>query len=109
MFGYSPTRARFVASRLRPPFRPLYAIPGRGLIEMPPIVSGGLVVFGTHDGLVIGSRVDDGTMAWTTDIRGCIASSPAVRQGVVYIGWAGPAPCRRGKADRGGIVALDLT
>ncbi|HYI73872.1 MAG TPA: PQQ-binding-like beta-propeller repeat protein [Gaiellaceae bacterium] len=108
MFGASPARTRFVASKLRPPFRPVYTIPGRGLIEMPPIVSRGLVVFGTHDGLVIASRVDDGTIAWTADIDGCIASSPAVRAGVVYVGWAGPAPCARGKGERGGVVALGL-
>lgn len=108
MFGASPARTRFVASKLRPPFRPRYTIPGRGLIEMPPVVSRGLVVFGTHDGVVIASRVDDGTIAWTTDIGGCIASSPAVRAGVLFVGWASPAPCARGKGEHGGIVALGL-
>ena len=43
-----------------------------------------------------------------TDIGGCIASSPAVRGGIVYIGWSGPAPCGRGKDRRGGLVALGL-
>ena len=108
MFGASPARSRFVVSGLRPPFHVVHRIPGESLIEMPPAVSQGRVVFGTHDGLVIAARASDGTRAWTTDIRGCIASSPAVRGGIVYIGWSGSAPCARGKDRRGGVVALGL-
>ncbi len=108
MFGASPARARFVASELRPPFRLAYSVPGEGLIEMPPAVSQGRVVFGTHDGLVIAARVRDGIRLWSTNLGGCIASSPAVRAGIVYIGWSGAAPCSRRKDGRGGIVALGL-
>ena len=108
MFGASPARARFVVSRLRPPFNVVHRIPGESLIEMPPAVSQGRVVFGTHDGIVIAARAQDGTRAWATDIRGCIASSPAVRAGIVYIGWSGSAPCARGKDRHGGVVALGL-
>ena len=109
MFGASPARARFVVSGLRPPFHVVHRIPGESLIEMPPAVSQGRVVFGTHDGLVIAARAQDGTRAWTADIGGCIASSPAVRAGIVYIGWSGPAPCRAGKDASGGVVALGLS
>ncbi len=35
---------------------------------MPPAVSQGRVVFGTHDGLVIAASARDGTRAWVTDI-----------------------------------------
>ncbi len=108
MFGASPARARFVASGLRPPVRVVHRIPGRGLIEMPPAVSQGRVVFGTHDGLVIAARVRDGARVWATNLGGCIASSPAVRAGIVYIGWSGAAPCGPGKDGRGGLVALGL-
>jgi len=109
MFGASPARARFVVSGLRPPFHVVHRIPGESLIEMPPAVSQGRIVFGTHDGLVIAARAADGTRAWTADIGGCIASSPAVRAGIVYIGWSGPAPCRAGKDASGGVVALGLS
>lgn len=108
MFGLTPARTRFVASRLRPPFRLQYAIRGGSLIEMPPVVARGLVVFGTHDGEVIAAHVEDGAPAWTTDIGGCIASSPVVWRNLVVVGWASPAPCGRGKDEQGGIVALDL-
>ena len=108
MFGASPARTRFVPSGLRPPFRQLYRIPGRGLIEMPPVVARGRIVFGSHHGLVVATRASDGRQAWVTDLNRCIASSPAVRQGVVFLGWSGPAPCRPGKDDDGGIVALSL-
>jgi len=108
MFGHSPARTRAVASRLRPPFRPQYAIPGESLIEMPPVVARGLVIFGTHDGMVIASHVGNGMPAWTVGIGGCIASSPVVWRHLVIASWASPAPCGRGKGDTGGIVALDL-
>jgi eukaryotic-like serine/threonine-protein kinase len=108
MLGGSPARARFVASKLRPPFRIVQTIPGESLIEMPPAVSQGRVVFGTHDGMVIAARTQDGRTLWSKNIHGCIASSPAVRAGIVYIGWAGPAPCGRRKDGSGGLVALAL-
>lgn len=109
MFGGSPARSRFVTSTLRPPFRIVQTIPGESLIEMPPAVSRGRVVFGTHDGMVIAARTQDGARLWARDIGGCIASSPAVRAGIVYIGWSGPAPCGRRKDGSGGLVALRLS
>jgi outer membrane protein assembly factor BamB len=108
MFGASPARARFAPSKLRPPFRLEHRIRAGGLIEMPPAVSQGRVVFGTHRGLVIAASLLYGTRVWATDIGGCIASSPAVRTGIVYIGWSGTAPCRPGKGSAGGVVALSL-
>jgi outer membrane protein assembly factor BamB len=108
MFGGSASRVRFVASPLRPPFRIASVIPGESLIEMPPAVAQGRVVFGTHDGTVIAARTQDGAIAWSTELHGCIASSPAVREGIVYIGWAGPAPCGTPKDGTGGVVALGL-
>jgi len=109
MFGGSPARTRFVPSGLRPPLRTSYTVPGGGgLIEMPPAVSRGRVVFGTHSGRVVAFRLRDGQQLWVSRLGSCIASSPAVRDGVVYVGWAGPAPCRREKEGSGGIVALDL-
>ena len=108
MFGGSPTRVRFAESKLRPPFRIVQTIPGESLIEMPPAVAQGHVVFGTHDGTVIAARAADGIVQWSTDLHGCVASSPAVRAGIVYIGWAGPASCGDRKDGTGGVVALDL-
>jgi outer membrane protein assembly factor BamB len=108
MFGGSPSRVRFAASPLRPPFRITQVVPGESLIEMPPAVAQGRVVFGTHDGTVIAARTSDGTVVWSTELHGCIASSPAVRAGILYIGWAGPAPCGKRKDGTGGVVALGL-
>ncbi|HXF98803.1 MAG TPA: PQQ-binding-like beta-propeller repeat protein [Gaiellaceae bacterium] len=108
MFGASPARTRFVPSDLRPPFRLVYTIPGGGLIEMPPAVAEGRLVFGTHEGDVVAARASDGALAWVRRLGRCIASSPAVHAGVVYIGWSGAASCVRGKDERGGLVALSL-
>jgi outer membrane protein assembly factor BamB len=108
VWGGTPARTRFVPSTLRPPFSELYRIPGGALIEFPPVVTEGRVVFGTHDGILHASRAADGEPVWRTDLGGCIASSPAAGPGVVYIGWAGPSPCRRSKGERGGMAAIDL-
>jgi outer membrane protein assembly factor BamB len=107
LFGATPARTRFVPSGLRPPFRELYRVPGRALIEMPPIVAEGRLVFGTHAGTLHAVHAADGTPLWQIELGGCIASSPAAGPGVVYIGWAGPAPCRRGKDETGGLAAVD--
>jgi len=109
MFGGSPARARYAESELRPPFRVSYTVSGGGtLIEMPPAISRGRAVFGTHGGLVIAFRVRDGKILWKTALHRCLASAPAVRNGVVYIGWSGVGQCRRKKDERGGLVALSL-
>ena len=75
---------------------------------MPPVIAEGRLVFGTHDGVVHAARTSNGELLWETDLEGCIASSAAVGPGTAYIGWAGPAPCRRGKDETGGLAALDL-
>jgi outer membrane protein assembly factor BamB len=108
LWGATPARTRFVPSGLRPPFQLLYRVPGEALIEMPPVIAEGRLVFGTHAGVVHTAQTSDGTSLWTTNLGGCIASSAASGPGVVYIGWAGPAPCRRGKDSTGGLAALDL-
>ena len=108
LWGATPARTRFVPSGLEPPFRVLYRVHGGALIEMPPVVAEGRLVFGTHAGVVHAARTRDGARLWQTDLGGCIASSPAAGPGVVYLGWAGPAPCRRGKDKTGGLAAIDL-
>ena len=75
---------------------------------MPPVLAEGKLVFGTHAGVVHAARTSDGAPLWETDLDGCIASSPAAGPGVIYLGWSGPAPCRRGKDKTGGLAAIDL-
>lgn len=109
MFGASPARVRYADSKLRPPFTVRYSVSGGGaLIEMPPAISRGRAVFGAHDGLVTAFRLRDGEILWRTALDRCIASAPAVRKGVVYVGWSGVGSCRRKKDERGGLVALSL-
>jgi outer membrane protein assembly factor BamB len=108
LWGATPARTRFVPSGLRPPFRVLYRVRGRALIEMPPVIAEGRLVFGTHAGVIHAAQTSDGEPLWRTELGGCVASSPAAGPGVVYIGWSGPAPCRRGKDETGGLAAIDL-
>ena len=71
------------------------------MIEVPPVLAEGRLVFGTHAGALHAVRAEDGVALWRRDLFGCIASSPAAGTGVVYVGWAGPAPCRRAKGATG--------
>jgi outer membrane protein assembly factor BamB len=107
VWGGTPGRTRFVPSALQPPFELLYRVRGRAMIELPPVVAEGRLVFGTHAGALHAVRTEDGASLWRRDMFGCIASSPAAGPGVVYVGWAGPAPCRRAKGMTGGIAAVE--
>jgi outer membrane protein assembly factor BamB len=107
VWGGTPARTRFVPSRLQPPFDLVYRVRGRAMIELPPVLAEGRLVFGTHAGALHAVRAEDGSPLWRRDMFGCIASSPAAGPGVVYVGWAGPAPCRRAKGATGGIAGVE--
>ena len=71
---------------------------GGSLIEMPPAVAQGRVVFGTHDGTVIGAD-SDGTIVWSAICGLCVT---AVRGDRVHRP-GGAAPCgKRKDVDRRG-------
>jgi outer membrane protein assembly factor BamB len=109
LWGLGPTRNRVVPGRerLRPPFRVSYVVHGRAMIEFPPVVAYRKLYVGTHAGQVIAARVRDGRVAWTRDLGYCIASSPAVGKGVVYVTTKGIAPCQRHPEMKSFLFALD--
>lgn len=80
---------------LRPPFRKLWTVHGDwSLIEFPPVLEDGRLFFGTNHGLVLGVDAASGRVAWKRQFAGCVAASPAVGKGVVYLGFMDPPPCR---------------
>jgi len=109
VWGLSASRTRVVPGHtgLRPPFKVRYVVPGRALIEFPPVVAYNRLFFGTHRGLVVAARVRNGKVVWTRDLKRCIAASPAVGGGVVYVAAMGPAPCRPQQKTTGALFALD--
>lgn len=80
---------------LRPPFRRLWTAHGDGsLIEFPPVLEGGRLFFGTNHGHLLAVEAATGRVAWKRRFAGCVAESPAVGNGVVYVGFMDPPPCR---------------
>ena len=63
-------------------------------IEFPPVLAAGRLFFGTNHGLVLAVEAASGRIAWHRQFAGCVAASPAVGNGVVYLGFMDPPPCR---------------
>src|SRR6266496_19768 len=80
---------------LRPPFKELWTVPGDwSLIEFPPVLDDGRLFLGTNHGLVLAVQAKTGRILWHRQFSGCVAASPAVGDGVVYLGFLDPPPCR---------------
>jgi outer membrane protein assembly factor BamB len=86
-YGGGSSRRRYVPGVEVPPPRggPAWTFESRTLIEFPPAVRDGLVVFGTNSGRVYALRADDGELAWARRQKGEIASTPAIDGGSVYV------------------------
>lgn len=95
VYGFDPARTHAAPLTLRPPFRKLWTVHGDwSLIEFPPVLEAGLLFVGTNHGLVLAVEARTGRIAWHRQFAGCIAASPAVGDGVVYLGFMDPPPCR---------------
>jgi outer membrane protein assembly factor BamB len=95
MYGFDAARTHSAPLRLRPPFRTLWTVyADSSFIEFPPVLAAGRLFFGTNHGLVLAVEAASGRIAWHRQFAGCVAASPAVGNGVVYIGFMDPPPCR---------------
>jgi outer membrane protein assembly factor BamB len=95
-YGFGLARTHAAPSLgLRPPFRQVWKVPGDwSLIEFPPVLDGGRLFFGTNHGLVLAVEAATGRVVWKRQFAGCVAASPSVGNGVVYLGFMNPPPCR---------------
>jgi outer membrane protein assembly factor BamB len=106
-YGYDAAHTRAAPYRLRPPYRQTWIAHGRSLIELPPAVAYGKIYFGTNPGQVFAVETQSGRVAWKLKLGRCLASSPAVAAGVVYLAYMDPAPCRPHQDSLGGgLLAL---
>jgi outer membrane protein assembly factor BamB len=79
---------------LHPPFRKIWTMRGDwSLLEFPPVLERGRLFLGTNHGLVLAVQARTGRVLWHRQFAGCVAASPAVGSGVVYVGFMGPPPC----------------
>jgi outer membrane protein assembly factor BamB len=80
---------------LRPPYRKLWSVYGDwSLMEFPPVLERGRLFLGTNHGLVLAVQAETGRVLWERRFAGCVAASPAVGNGIVYLGFTDPPPCR---------------
>jgi outer membrane protein assembly factor BamB len=63
-------------------------------MEFPPVLEGGRLFLGTNHGLVLSVDAATGRVVWKRQFAGCVAASPAVGNGIVYLGFMNPPPCR---------------
>ena len=95
VYGFDAARTHSAPLRLRPPFRTLWTVyADSSFIEFPPVLAAGRLFFGTNHGVVLAVEAASGRIAWHRQFAGCVAASPAVGNGVVYIGFMDPPPCR---------------
>jgi outer membrane protein assembly factor BamB len=109
-YGADVGRSHFAAAaRMRPPFRRIWKVfADWSFIEFPPVVGYGRLYFGTNHGRVLSLDARTGRIAWRREFGRCIAASPALGGGVVYLALMSRAPCAH--ADRratGMLVAMD--
>lgn len=86
-YGGGPDRDRFVPDVAVgiPQGPPDWTFESRVLLEFPPAVSNGLLVVGTNSARVFAMDSDTGALRWARRMRGNIAASPAIADGVVYM------------------------
>jgi len=109
-YGLDAQRTHFeAAAKLRPPYRRLWKVfADFSFIEFPPVVGYGRLYLGTNHGRVLAVDSRNGRIGWSREYGRCIAASPALGAGVVYVALMGPYPCTNPDRRASGLlVALD--
>lgn len=108
-YGFDAQRSHFAPDfSHRPPYRKIWEIDGKSLLEFPPVVGYDHVYIGTNRGLFFAVDAATGDITWRKNFGRCIAASPQVGDGVVYQALMDPAPCaEHSQTAAGFIVALD--
>jgi outer membrane protein assembly factor BamB len=108
-YGFDPQRTRYAPGiELRPPFRQIWMVRGRQLIEFPPVIAYDRVYVGTNPGRFLAIDAATGEVLWERDLGRCIAASPTVADDVVYQPVMNAVPCADpDRSSPGYLVAMD--
>jgi outer membrane protein assembly factor BamB len=109
-YGYDEQRSRVAppAFQLRPPFKTIWKVNAKSLLEFPPVIAYGNLYVGTNDGHVLAVDSETGKVVWNKGFGICTAASPAVGRGVVYQPFMDPSPCpQHDQSAPGYMIALD--
>jgi outer membrane protein assembly factor BamB len=110
MYAFDRARTHAPADfRHRPPFRQLWMVETDDYIEFPPAVAQGRVFVANQHGDFLAIGAKRGRILWRKDFDSCIASGPAVADGVVYQTVMNPNPCARDNraSQPGFVIAMD--
>jgi len=93
---------------VHPPYAVRWTVRAGSLIEFPPAISGGVLYLGTNHGRVLAVSAASGRTLWRREFGRCIAASPAIAGGAVFVSVMDPYPCSSGHDPADGfVVALD--
>jgi outer membrane protein assembly factor BamB len=108
-YGFDAQKTRFVPDfSHRPPYDRLWVVNGKSLLEFPPVVAYDHVYLGTNHGLFFAIDAKTGTISWQKDFKRCMAASPQVGDGAVYMPLMDASPCANHKESAPGyMVAMD--
>jgi outer membrane protein assembly factor BamB len=85
-FGFTPNRARYLPTKLGPPFRPIWKYSGqRQLMEFPPVLAKGMLYIVRNDGVAVAVSAKTGHVKWQRRIGTLNASSPGYDRGRLFI------------------------
>jgi outer membrane protein assembly factor BamB len=85
MYGYNLARTRVAPDfDHRPPFRRLWTVSGRRLIEFPPVIAYGRLYFADISGRFLAVEAETGETVWQKRFGRFTAASPVVADGIVY-------------------------
>ena len=109
LYGYNVERTRYAPFRMRPPYEGLWSLRARGPLEPPPVVAYGKVFITSARGILYAINSRTGRVVWKRAFPNCIAGSPAVADGILYLPLMHRRPCHKNAPGaRGGIVAIGV-
>lgn len=90
-YGLNPERTRYLnVDGLEPPFKVVWRLNGRKLLEYSPIVVEGSLYAVNNNGQAFSAKTRSGKVRWRRDIARLNASSPAYSDGQIFIATLDP-------------------
>jgi outer membrane protein assembly factor BamB len=106
-YGFDNLRTRFAQGiDVTPPFDVLWGFRAQALVEFPPAVAYGRLYFANNDGVFFAVSARTGQRAWKFVSGRCVAASPAVGGGLVYMTFLNRPPCNAPNGADGLVAAF---
>jgi outer membrane protein assembly factor BamB len=103
-FAYDRERDHVSPFRHRPPYRRLWSVDGHNTLEFPPSVAYGHVYLAQQKGLFFAINAKSGRVRWRKKTHRCSASSPTIRDHVVYQAWMDFVNCPQSRPGATGFL-----